>query len=229
MIDMNEYFNHLDELDNKDALKETTKDTLSNLKEYMSKVVGTKNEYNNVEIVGEVYIGSNVKIDSFTKIVGPVIINNDVEISTNVYIRPNTIIGSDVKIGHGSEIKESLIMNGAKIATNVFVGNSIIGNKARIGSGTILANRRFDQNNITIKNYNTNEKNETDLDFFGAVVGDNSRLGANTTTMPGCHIGHDTFVASGMQVGGVIESDVMVDNEAYKNLKTTKKEKIELK
>ena len=84
MINMNEYFNHLDELDNKDAIRETTVDTLSNLPDYMSKVIGTKNEYNNVEIVGEVYIGSNVTIDSFTKIIGPVIINNNVEISTNV-------------------------------------------------------------------------------------------------------------------------------------------------
>ena len=232
MDELKNYFSHLDEMKLNNFIdgKNTTIDILKDLKNYTDQfALNNHDNYPDVWIEGDVLIGNNVKIDAFTKIVGPVIIGDNCEISTNVFIRPNTILCNDVHVGHGSEIKESLIMNGAKIATNVFVGNSIIGNKTRVGSGTILANRRFDQDTIKIKNYNTDEKIETELDFFGAVVGDESRLGANCTTMPGCHIGHDTFVASGLQVGGYIESNVLVDNETYKNLKITPKEKIELK
>ena len=38
-----------------------------------------------------------------------------------------------------------------KVASLDFVGDSILGKSTRIGSGCILANRRFDQKNIEIK------------------------------------------------------------------------------
>lgn len=228
MINVNDYFSNINILYQKDVFKETTIDTMKNLPYFMSFVKGNDRHYDNVEIEGEVYIGENVKIDSFTKIIGPCVINDNVEISTNVLIRPNSILGKDVKVGHGSEIKNAILMDGAKVATNVFVGDSIIGYKTRIGSGTIIANRRFDQKNVKVHSYENNEDYETDLDYFGAVVGDESRLGANCVTMPGCHIGHDTFIVSGLSCGGIIPSNVIVDDEKYKNLTIRKKDKIYL-
>lgn len=232
MNKIDKYFNYIDVINNKNIFddKNSVDEILGDLINYTNEyALNNHDEYDDVVIEGDVLIGNDVKIDSFTKIIGPVIIGDNVEISTNVLIRPNTIIGSNVKIGHGSEIKESFIMNDAKVASNVFVGNSIIGYKTRIGSGSILANRRFDQGNIKIKNYDTKEIIETNLDFFGAIVGDESRIGANCNTMPGTLIGHDTFVATGLTVRGFIPSDMFVLNEEYKNLKMTKKDKIELK
>lgn len=180
-----------------------------------------------VIIEGNVIIGKNVKIDAFTKIEGPVIIGDNVEISTNAYIRPYTILENGVKVGHGSEIKNAIIMENAKVATNVFVGDSIIGKSTRIGSGTILANRRFDQKEIKIKK--DNEKIETKTDFFGAIIGDNSRIGANVTLLPGTVVGHDTFVMPGAILHGTFESDVLINNLENQKLIITAKERIELK
>ena len=59
--------------------------------------------------------------------------------------------------------------------------------------------------------------------MFGAIIGDESRVGANSTLMPGIHIGHDTFVASNVCCGGMIPSDVLVDNQDYKNLNIVSK------
>ena len=57
-----------------------------------------------------------------------------------------------------------------------FVGDSILGKSARIGSGTILANRRFDQKNIGIRvngikyDINVNISNIIPILFFGMKI-----------------------------------------------------------
>ena len=107
-------------------------------------------------------------------------------------IRPGTIIGDNASVGHGSEVKHAIIGNKAKVASLAFVGNSILGQGTRIGSGTILANRRFDQKNIEIKI--DGKKYDTGTDFFGAIIGDNTRLGANCTSVPGTLIGPYTWI-----------------------------------
>ena len=43
------------------------------------------------------------------------------------------------------------------------------------------------------------------LIFFGAIIGDNSRLGANATTLPGTAIGSYTWILPQVQVRGFIE------------------------
>lgn len=117
-------------------------------------------------------------------------------------------------IGHGSEIKHSILQAKAKVASLAFVGNSILGKSTRIGSGIILANRRFDQKNITIKV--NGEKFDTGTDFFGAIIGDNTRLGANCATLPGTCIGPYTWIMPTVQVRGFIPAEKrMFPKEEY--------------
>jgi len=231
-IEINDYFNNIENLTFKGLFENLNSifDVYDHLKSYVEDEVKKNKEENkkpDVEvndyvIVGnDVIIGEGTKIDSFTKIEGPCIIGKNVNISTNVYIRPYTIIGDNVTIGHGSEIKASVIMNNAKVATNVFVGDSIIGTRARLGSGTITANRRFDQSNIIIKNNGKREK--LNIYFMGVILGDCARLGANVTTLPGTLIGEYTYVLPGTQVNGVIKKDKIVSYE-----RTSSKERTEL-
>lgn len=190
-----------------------------------------KKEVNNSFAIfdGRISFGKNLKVSEFSKIEGPVIIGDNVTIGTNVHIRPYTVIGDNVSIGHGSEIKSSILMNGCKVASNAFVGDSIIGENARVGSGTITANRKFDQTNVIVRNPERTEAVDTCRDFFGVVLGDNSRLGANCTVIPGTHIGHDTFVSAGTTIAGVYPSDKMIKPKTYNDLEITDKEKVKLK
>ena len=120
-------------------------------------------------------------------------------------IRPGTIIGDGASVGHGSEIKHSILQNKAKVASLAFAGDTILGKSTRIGSGTILANRRFDQKNIEIKI--DGKKYDTGTDFFGAIVGDSSRFGANSTSLPGTCVGPYTWILPMVQVRNFVPAE----------------------
>lgn len=159
-------------------------------------------------IEGNYFIDEGTKIGSNVCIQGPVIIGKNVEIQSGALIRPGSIIGDNCSVGHGSEIKHSILQNKAKVASLAFVGDSILGTSTRIGSGVILANRRFDQKNITVKI--KKEKVDTGTDFFGSIIGDSSRLGANAVSLPGTLIGPYTWILPGVQARGFIEAQKRV-------------------
>jgi len=70
-----------------------------------------------------------------------------------------------------------------KVASLSFVGNSVLGKSARIGSGVITANRRFDQQHICFKN-GSGQKIDSKTGFLGSVIGDNTRIGAGVILSP---------------------------------------------
>lgn len=209
------YFEHMNEFEHKEVFEGCTYpwEALAKVTPLLQEKVekdnvkinnGTLGEF--VSIEGNYIIGDGTKIHANVSIEGPVIIGKNCTIQSGALIRPGCIIGDNCVIGHGAEIKHSIIQNKAKVQSMTFAGDSIIGKSTRVGSGTILANRRFDQKNITIKN-STGEKVDVGTDFFGAIVGDNSRLGANCTTLPGSFIGNYTWILPTVQVRGFVPSE----------------------
>lgn len=201
-------------------------------KEYTQKEIKEKDlKENNGELLGDVtfignyYIGKGTKIYKGATIEGPVYIGENVEIKPGAYIRPGTIISDNCSIGFNSEVKCSVLQKGAKVASLAFVGDSILGKSARIGSGVITANRRFDQGNIRVKK--GYQKEDTKTDYFGLVIGDNSRVGANSATFPGTFIGPYTWIFPLTQVHGFIPELKKVSNK--KEMVYTENEKKELK
>lgn len=214
MKELKYYFKHLDEFSEKDVFKDTefVWEPLNKLDDYLNKKLVSKDlKINNgitgefCSITGNYIIGEGTKIGANVAIEGPAIIGKNVTIQSGALIRPGTIIGDNAVIGHGCEAKHCIIQNGAKVQSFTFCGDSIIGKNTRIGSGTILANRRFDQKNIEIKD--NDKKYDTGLSFFGAIVGDSTRLGANCTTSPGTCIGSYTWVLPGIKLWGFIPEE----------------------
>ena len=117
------------------------------------------------------------------------------------------------------------MQNKSKVASLAFVGDTILGKSTRVGSGTILANRRFDQANIKVKL--NGENTDTGTDFFGSIIGDSSRMGANSTAVPGTFIGPYTWILPTVQVRGFVPAEKRVFPKAEYIVK--KKKKIELK
>ena len=161
----------------------------------------------NVVIRGDVQIGKGTVIYPFVMIEGPVKIGENCEIRPGALIRPNTIIGDYCTIGHNAEIKNSILFNEAKVSTNSFVGDSILGLGARVASGAITGNRRFDQKDISIKlgdqAYNVGDK-------FGCIIGDYSRLGANTVISPGILVGMHSWIYSNALIRDHIPKDSLI-------------------
>lgn len=173
-----------------------------------------------VVIIGEgTTIGENVVIEP------PVIIGAHCTIMPHSLIRPYSIICDNVTIGHAAEVKHSFIMPNAKVQSFTFTGDSIIGKSARVGSGTILANRGFNQENIHIKTAGGDIDSGTD--FLGCVIGDYARLGANSTTQPGTIIGQYSWVFPATNIWGIIPNGKRVRNE--KSLIISDNERCQLK
>lgn len=159
-------------------------------------------------IHGAVYIGEGTKIYDDVCIIGPVYIGKNCEIGHGAVIRPNSIICDGCSIGHGSEVKHTVMFPGSKVASLAFAGDCVLGVSARIGSGVITANRKFDQSNATLRV--DGEKIDLRDSFFGVILGDSARLGANCVTQPGTHIGHHSWIFPLTNVRGFIPSGTRV-------------------
>jgi UDP-N-acetylglucosamine diphosphorylase / glucose-1-phosphate thymidylyltransferase / UDP-N-acetylgalactosamine diphosphorylase / glucosamine-1-phosphate N-acetyltransferase / galactosamine-1-phosphate N-acetyltransferase len=155
-----------------------------------------------VTVSGPAYIGSGSVIHTGAEIQGPVYIGDNCSVRHGALVRSGTILGEGCVVGHDAEVKNSLCMSGSKMQSGVFVGDSVLGRGARLGSGTILANRRFSQDLVSIKV--SDKKLATGVQFFGALIGDYARLGANVVTAPGTVVGPYTWVASLVSLQGFV-------------------------
>lgn len=169
------------------------------------------------QIHGDVYIGKGTHIHSGVVIEGPAYIGENVSVRPHALIRGGSYVANDCVIGHGADIKSSLLLPGAKIQDGTFAGESILGSGARVGSGTILANRKFNQRTI-LTDWGTGPT-ATNREFFGAVIGDQVRLGANVTCSPGAVVGAFTWVGSGVVVHGCLPPDHLVTTKQELEIK----------
>lgn len=171
-----------------------------------SKILGDVHE--KAIVRGTVLVGEGTVVEPQVIIDGPVIIGKNCYIRPHTYLRRGSIIGDNVVVGHGVEIKDSVIGNDCKLDSHSFVGNSIFGRGVRNGSGTITGNRRFDQKDIIVKI--DKENFQTEMDKFGCIIGDYSRLGANCTVAPGTLIGQHVWVYPNSLVRGFVANNTLV-------------------
>ena len=162
-------------------------------------------------LYGNYYIGEGTTIYNNVTVIGPAYIGKHVTIMPGATIRPGTIISDNCSVGHGSEVKHSVLFGGAKVSSLAFVGDSVLGKSARIGSGVITANRKFDQSNATITL--DGQRHDLGTDFFGCIIGDNTRLGANSVSQPGTHIGPHCWIFPMTGVRGFIPREKRVFTE----------------
>jgi len=161
----------------------------------------------NVVMEGDVYIGEKVVIGANTVILGPCYIGDNCKIGANNVLRGPVNLEKDVVTGALMEIKNSLVQEGTHFHSG-YLGDSVIGKNCRFGAGFIVANRRIDRGNI--KSVVKGEKVDTGLTYLGVIVGDNTRFGIHSGTMPGVLIGSDCLIGPGSLVFENLE-----DNTAF--------------
>ena len=158
----------------------------------------------NVTIKGDLHLGENSIIKSGTYIEGPVWIGENCTIGPNAYLRIGTVLCGDNKIGASSEIKNSILMKGAKAPHHNYVGDSIIGKNSNLGSGTKIANLRLDKNTINV--VHQGKKIDSGRRKFGAIIGDNVNTGINSTINAGTILGSYVRIGPNASVSGTYES-----------------------
>ena len=154
-----------------------------------------------------ILVGKNVKISKTATIEGLVIIGDNTEVRPGAYIRGNVITGRDCVIGNSSELKNCVLLRHVQVPHYNYVGDSILGNGAHMGAGSICSNLKSDGKNVVIHG---DEEYETGLRKIGGILGDNADIGCGCVLNPGTVIGKGTSVYPLTSVRGVIPADCIV-------------------
>ena len=155
-----------------------------------------------------VLVGEGVVISTTATIIPPAIIGAHTEIRPGAYLRGNVIVGDNCVLGNSCEFKNCIILYHAQIPHYSYVGDSILGNYAHMGAGSICSNLKSDGKNIVIHG---DEEYETGLRKIGGILGDYADIGCQSVLNPGTVIGQHTQVYPLSMVRGVVP-----ENSIYK-------------
>ena len=153
-----------------------------------------------VENPSLIYLGQGVTIEPGAFIRGPCIIGNGSIIRHGAYVRGGVITGKNCVIGHSTEIKQSILLDNVCAAHFNYVGDCILGNQVNLGAGVKCANLRLDHKNVWVRI--GEEKFDTGLKKFGAIIGDRVQLGCNCVTNPGTLLGPGVLSAPCQTITG---------------------------
>ena len=165
-----------------------------------------------------ILVGKGAKIDKNAHIDGPCIIGKGAEIRHGAYIRGSVILGDGCVIGNSSEVKNSIMMKRAQAPHFNYVGDSILGERAHLGAGSICSNLRSDGKNVKIRLENTSL--DTGLRKFGAILGDGAEIGCGAVLCPGTVIGKNTTVYPLAMTRGFYPCDSIVKHNGIMVKKT---------
>ncbi len=153
-------------------------------------------------IVGaDVVLGADVVVEPHTYIKGPALIGDRTLIRHGAYIREHVIIGRDCVVGNSTEVKHSILMDGAKASHWNYVGDSIIGFHVNLGAGVKLSNRKITDAEIAVRDI-AGQPYATGLRKLGAIIGDETQIGSNAVLNPGVILGKGCLVYPLVSVRG---------------------------
>lgn len=153
--------------------------------------------------VGEdVWIAKSAKVAPSASISGPAIIGKNAEIRHCAFIRGNAIVGEAAVVGNSTELKNSILFNMVQVPHFNYVGDSVLGYRSHMGAGCITSNVKSDKTLVKVDF--ENERIETGLKKFGAILGDNVEVGCNTVLNPGVLVGRNVNIYPLSMVRGVI-------------------------
>ena len=131
---------------------------------------------------------NGVTIERGVTLKGQILIGENSEIRSGAYLRGPVIIGKNCVVGNSSEIKNSILLDGAKAPHFNYIGDSILGKNVNLGAGSVLANWKHTHSLVYVG------KISTKLKKFGAILGDGARIGCNAVLNPGVIIEKNGWV-----------------------------------
>ena len=159
------------------------------------------------EIETGVLVGRDVKIAPTATIIPPAIIGHGTEIRPGAYLRGNVITGENCVLGNSSEFKNCILLDKVQAPHYNYVGDSVLGNKAHMGAGSICSNLKSDGKAVVIHG---DEDIETGIRKIGGILADGADIGCQCVINPGTVIGKRTSVYPLTALRGVIPADCIV-------------------
>lgn len=180
-------------------------DALDGIKNLIIEIGKKKNkdEYN--EISKDIRVHKTAVVAPTAFIGSPCIIGAGTEIRHCAFIRGSALVGENCVVGNSTELKNVILFDGVQVPHYNYVGDSILGYKSHMGAGAITSNVKSDKSLVAVKN--GNEKFDTGLKKFGAILGDYVEVGCNSVLNPGTVIGKNSNIYPLSCVRGEITPD----------------------
>lgn len=143
------------------------------------------------ELIGQVFVDDGAIIMEGVRVKGPCYIGKNVTVGNNALLRGGVDIEENAVVGSYMEVKNSLVREGSTTHSG-FIGDSVIGQKCKVGGDFSTANVRIDRD--TVKVEVKGEKVNSSLKYLGAMMGDGVKVGLKSSTMPGVIIGGNSVI-----------------------------------
>ena len=157
-----------------------------------------------------VWIGKTAKVAANATIAGPSIIGRGAEIRHCAYVRGNALVGEKAVVGNSTELKNVILFDQVQVPHYNYVGDSILGHKSHMGAGAITSNVKSDKSLVVLRF--GEDRIETGLRKFGAILGDGVEVGCNGVLNPGTIIGRNSVVYPLSMVRGIVPANSILKN-----------------
>lgn len=152
-----------------------------------------------------IWIARSARVAPTAFINGPVIIDEEAEIRHCAFIRGSAIVGKNAVVGNSTELKNVILFNRVQVPHYNYVGDSVLGYRSHMGAGSITSNVKSDKTLATIKL--DDQKIETGLKKFGAMIGDEVEVGCGSVLNPGTVIGKRSNIYPLSCVRGYVDEE----------------------
>ena len=168
----------------------------------------SEDEYDCID--GNIWIAKSATIAPTASITGPCIIGKNTEVRQCAFIRGKALVGEGCVVGNSTELKNVVLFNNVQVPHYNYVGDAVLGYKSHMGAGSICSNVKSDKKLVVVKD--GEEKIETGLKKFGAMLADHVEVGCGSVLNPGTVIGRNTNIYPLSPVRGCVPA-----NSIYKN------------
>ena len=154
------------------------------------------------EVAPTVWVHKTATVAPTAFLGAPCIIGAGTEVRHCAFIRGSALVGENCVVGNSVELKNVILFDNVQVPHYNYVGDSILGYKSHMGAGSLTSNVKSDKTLVVVKN--GEEKIETSLKKFGAMLGDFVEVGCNSVLNPGTVIGRNTNIYPTSCVRGMV-------------------------
>ena len=154
------------------------------------------------EVSPTVWVHQSAVVAPTAYLGAPCIIGPGTEVRHCAFVRGSALVGANCVVGNSVELKNVILFDNVQVPHYNYVGDSNLGYKSHMGAGSLTSNVKSDKTLVVVKN--GEEKVETGLKKFGAMVGDFVEVGCNSVLNPGTVIGRNTNIYPTSCVRGVV-------------------------
>ncbi len=154
-----------------------------------------------------VWVGEGVPVAEPAPLEPPAVIGAGTVIRPGAFLRGNVITGRNCVLGNSSEFKNCILLDEVQTPHYNYVGDSVLGNKAHLGAGSVCSNLKSDGKPVVIHGQ---RDYPTGLRKVGGLLADGADVGCGCVLNPGTVVGRNTSVYPLTALRGVYPADSIV-------------------